>query len=160
MKLNKRKDLLTIWQMSKFESVRQVAQNSDILKLLFREIDPMFQYNNVVKEHQDPRFKQHLQRLYGPNSNGIHPGRWLVHITYPQLYRWPYCMIGPFKCEDINLYGCMVSTTKTHWQTTNNVSSSIRSFTHEDLNQLLASLGYTGFSSKNKQQKIRMLMQH
>lgn len=36
----------------------------------------------------------------------------------------------------------------------------LRSFTHDDLNQLLASLGYNKFSSKKKHEKIHMLIKH
>ena len=42
MRLNKR-DLLMLWRFSTFNSVREVAQNPDILKLIFTELEPMFQ---------------------------------------------------------------------------------------------------------------------
>ena len=54
-----RNDLLTLWRFSKLDSVQQVAQNTDIMRLIFAELEPMFQYNRVVKEYNDPRFKSH-----------------------------------------------------------------------------------------------------
>ena len=151
MRLNKR-DLLMLWRFSTFNSVREVAQNPDILKLIFTELEPMFQYNRVVTEYNDPRFKAHFKRVFKQaGSTSIHPGRWLVHIIYPQLCAWPYYATPEFKCEDINLYGCMIQTIKKRWSSTNGLSlqyDSMRSFTHDDLNQLLTSLGYTRFSSK------------
>ena len=42
MRLKKRKDLVMLWRMSRFESVREVAQNPDILRLIFAELDPMW----------------------------------------------------------------------------------------------------------------------
>ena len=47
MKLNKR-DLLMLWRFSTFNSVREVAQNPDILKLIFTELEPMFQIHRRV----------------------------------------------------------------------------------------------------------------
>ncbi len=43
MRLNKR-DLLMLWRFSTFNPVREVAQNPDILKLIFTELEPVFQY--------------------------------------------------------------------------------------------------------------------
>ena len=43
-----RQDLLMLWRFSRFESVREVAQNPDILKLILTELEPMFQYNHVM----------------------------------------------------------------------------------------------------------------
>ena len=164
MRLKKRKDLVMLWRMSQFESVREVAQNPDILKLIFAEVDPMFQYNQVVKEYNDPRFKAHFRRVFKESqSNDVHPGRWLVHIIYPQLKHWPYYLVPEFKCESINLYGCMIETTDRHWRTDDHLElsyDSMRSFTHDDLNQLLTSLDYTGFTSKKKHEKIHILMKH
>eukprot|EP01043_Picozoa_sp_COSAG02_P009668 COSAG02_NODE_331_length_24480_cov_22.114720_4_plen_133_part_00 len=109
-----------LWRMSRFESVREVAQNPDILRLIFAQLDPMLQYNRVVREFHDPRYKAHFKRLFtaSRNNDEIHPGRWLVHIIYPQVSGWPYWLTPKFKCEDINLYGCMIKTTRTNW--TNN----------------------------------------
>ena len=90
MRLKKRKDLVMLWRMSQFESVREVAQNPDILKLIFAEVDPMFQYNQVVKEYNDPRFKAHFRRVYkASEADQIHPGRWLVHIILGLIWGWP-----------------------------------------------------------------------
>ena len=64
MRLKKRKDLVMLWRMSRFESVREVAQNPDILRLIFAELDPMLQYNRVVREYHDPRLKAQCRELY------------------------------------------------------------------------------------------------
>ena len=44
MKLKTRQDLLTLWCFSEIDSVHQVAQNVDIMKRIFVELDPVFQY--------------------------------------------------------------------------------------------------------------------
>ena len=86
MRLNKR-DLLMLWRFSTFNSVREVAQNPDILKLIFTELEPMFQYDQVVTEYNDPRFKAHFKRIFKQAaSTSIHPGHWLVHIIYVLLH--------------------------------------------------------------------------
>ena len=59
MRLKKRKDLVMLWRMSQFESVREVAQNPDILKLIFAEVDPMFQYNQVVEKPARGQVRRH-----------------------------------------------------------------------------------------------------
>ena len=164
MKLRRKRDLLMLWRFSKFESIQEVAQNPDIMRLIFAELEPMFQYNRVVKEYNDPRFKSHFRRVYKESeADDVHPGRWLVHIIHPQLQHWPYYLVRQFKCEDINLYGCMIQTTDRHWRTHFDLElsyDSMRSFTHDDLNTILASYGYTGFSSKKKHEKIHILMKH
>ena len=106
-----RQDLLMLWRFSRFESVREVAHNPDILKLILTELEPMFRYNRVVIEYNDPRYKAHFKRVF-KEANGnrqncpVHPGRWLVHVIYPQLSSWPpelqssrfpiHCVIGCF----------------------------------------------------------------
>ena len=123
MKLNKQ-DLLMLWRFSQFESVRLVAQNADILKLLLAELEPMFQYNRVVNEYNDPRYHAHFKRLFRQANNPghhcshdciVHPGRWLVHVIFPQINSWPYWQTPAFQCEDINLYGCMIQTKRQRW---------------------------------------------
>lgn len=113
-----RQDLLMLWRFSRFESVREVAQNPDILKLILTELKPMFQYNRVVTEYNDPRYKAHFKRVFKKANRPryhsshdclVHPGRWLVHIIYPQLSSWPYWETPEFKCEDINMYGLLRS---------------------------------------------------
>ena len=63
MKLNKQ-DLLMLWRFSRFESVREVAQNPDILKLILQELEPMFQYNRVVNEYNNPLYKTNFKRVF------------------------------------------------------------------------------------------------
>ena len=46
--------LLLYLQLSQIESVYQVAQNPDIMALILSELEPMWNYNSVVKEFQDP----------------------------------------------------------------------------------------------------------
>ena len=91
MKLDKL-DLLMLWHFSEYDSVREVAQNRDVLKLVLAELQPLFDYNRVVREYKDPRIHRAHRRLWKSDTPGtdIHPGRWLVHITYPQLIAWPY----------------------------------------------------------------------
>ena len=157
-----------LWRFSQFESVRLVAQNVDILELLLAELEPMFQYNRVVNEYNDPLHKAHFKRVFKQadkpghfksHDRVVHPGRWFVHIVYPQLTNWPYWVTKEFKSEYINLYGFIIES---RYRNTNYVlnSDSMRSFTHDDLNQMLASLGYKKFSSKKKHEKIHMLMKH
>ena len=89
-----RQDLLMLWRFSRFESVREVAQNPDILKLILTELKPMFQYNRVATEYNDPRYKAHFKRVFKKANRPryhsshdclVHPGRWLVHVIYPHL---------------------------------------------------------------------------
>ena len=56
----------------------------------------------------------------------------------------------------------MIKTTHGHWsvQDLEPEYNSMRSFTHDDLNELLTTLGYTKFASKKKHEKIHMLMKH
>eukprot|EP01045_Picozoa_sp_COSAG04_P025323 COSAG04_NODE_3303_length_2956_cov_2.272664_1_plen_116_part_00 len=91
MKL-KKLDLLMLWRFSEYDSVREVAQNRDVLKLVLAELQPLFDYNSVVREYKDPRIHRAHRRLWksGTPDRRIHPGRWLVHITYPQLSAWPW----------------------------------------------------------------------
>ena len=63
-----RQDLLMLWRFSRFESVREVAQNPDILKLILTELEPMFQYNRVVTEYNDSRYKAHFKRAFKARS--------------------------------------------------------------------------------------------
>ena len=92
-----------LWRFSRFESVREVAQNNDILKLILTELEPMFQYNRVVTEYNDPRYKAHFKRVFKEANRPrytlnpafqhhcpSHSGRWLVHVIYPQLNSWSY----------------------------------------------------------------------
>jgi len=57
-----------------------------------------------------------IQKNECPRANNVHPGRWLVHIIYPQLKQWPYHIVRKFECEDINLHGCMIQTQDRHWK--------------------------------------------
>ena len=63
MKLNKQ-DLLMLWRFSQFESVREVAQNPDILKLILQELEPMFQFNRVVTRPGGSRLYSTWDRSY------------------------------------------------------------------------------------------------
>ena len=63
MILNKQ-DLLMLWRFSRFESVREVAQNPDILKLILQELEPMFQYNRVVTRPGGSRLYSTWDRSY------------------------------------------------------------------------------------------------
>jgi len=163
MKLKKR-NLIMLWRSSQYDSVREVAQNPDIMRLIMKELDPMFQYNRVVKEYNDPRFKAHFRRLWQKcGDRHVHPGRWLVSVVYPSLNRWPYWSVKHFAGEDINLHGCVIRTQEKRWPADNNFErsyDSVSSFTHEDLNRILTSYGYKSFASKKKGQKIHMLMKH
>ena len=85
MKLNKR-DLLMLWRFSTFNSVREVAQNPDILKLIFTELEPMFQYNRVVTEYNDPRFKAHFKRVF---KQADKPGYYELTAENKKLIRRP-----------------------------------------------------------------------
>ena len=81
MILNKQ-DLLMLWRFSRFESVREVVQNPDILKLLLKELEPMFQYNRVVIEYNDPRYKSHFKRVF-------------KEANRPGYYRSHDCLVHP-----------------------------------------------------------------
>ena len=79
-----------LWRFSEYDSVREVAQNRDVLKLVLAWLQPLFDYNRVVREYSDPRIHSAHRRLWEKKESqttdrDIHPGRWLVHITYPQL---------------------------------------------------------------------------
>ena len=67
--------LLLYLQLSRIESVYQVAQNPDIMALILNELEPMWNYNSVVKEFQDPRFHRHTKRLQNDINKQVHSGR-------------------------------------------------------------------------------------
>ena len=106
--------LLLYLQLSQIESVYQVAQNPDIMALILSELEPMWNYNSVVKEFQDPRFHRHTKRLQNDINKQVHCGRIYLRVIYPKPNHYWY-WIQRFKCENINLYGMIINTGK-RWQ--------------------------------------------
>eukprot|EP01046_Picozoa_sp_COSAG06_P036760 COSAG06_NODE_4083_length_4593_cov_1.575211_7_plen_167_part_00 len=152
--------LLLYLQLSQIESVYQVAQNPDIMTLILNELEPMWNYNSVVKEFQDPRFHRHTKRLQNGINKQVHCGRIYLRVIYPKPNHYWY-WIQRFKCENINLYGMIINTGK-RWQGVDlsPAHDSMRSFNHADLDNLLLAFGYNKFKSKTKGEKIHMLIKH
>ena len=133
----------------------------DILELIEVELRPRLKYNQVVREFKDPRFHKAANRVFKQISDReVHPGRQYVRVIYPTLGGFSYWCIDRFKCEDINLHGMLIRTTARHYNTDVHVSSkySVRDYTHDDIDDILTSLGATRFKSRKKHDKIAMIM--
>ena len=81
-----KQQLLLLLQFSQTDSIYQVAQNPDIMGLILRELEPMWDYNKIVQEFKDPRFHRHATRLIKDMSeekrSTVHPGRVFYCASY------------------------------------------------------------------------------
>ena len=131
----------------------------DILELIEIELRPRLKYNQMVREYKDPRFHKSANRIT-KNRRDVHPGRHYLRGIYPTFEGFSSYRIDRFKCQDINLHGILIRTTVWHYNTDVDVSSkySVRDYTHDDIDDILTSLGATRFKSRKKPYKIAMIM--
>ena len=139
----------------------------DILELVLIELLPRQRYNQVVREYKDPRFHKGAARVLKAmersySADRSHPGRTYLRVIHPVLTSWPHYPIADFKCKAINIYGLRIKTQPRNWGQGLDWSckSSVRDFTHDDLDRILTELGKKRFKSKLKHDKIAMLMKH
>mgnify|MGYP003986950627 FL=1 len=131
----------------------------DILELIEVELRPRLKYNQVVREYKDPRFHKAANRIT-KDRRDVHPGRHYLRVIYPTLHGFSSYRIERFKCQDINLHGILIRTTVRDYDTDVDVSSkySVRGYTHDDIDDILTSIGATRFKSRKKHDKIAMIM--
>ena len=131
----------------------------DILELIEIELRPRLKYNQMVREYKDPRFHKAANRIT-KNRRDVHPGRHYLRVIYPTLHGFSSYRINRFKCQDINLHGMLIRTNIRDYNTDVDVSSkySVRDYTHDDIDDILTSLGATRFKSRKKPYKIAMIM--
>ena len=134
----------------------------DILELIEVELRPRLKYNQVVREYKDPRFHKAANRITKEvaRRRDVHPGRHYLRVIYPTLHGFSSYRINRFKCQDINLHGMLIRTNIRDYNTDVDVSSkySVRDYTHDDIGDILTSLGATRFKSRKKPYKIAMIM--
>ena len=150
-------EIFALWTFSKDPAVRMVAGNMDILYHLIKYLEPMQNYNEVVREFKDPRFHKGAMRVCKQqnSSKAVHPGRYYVRVIHPQAVSWPYRMNKPVD-KDFDIYGMKLNTSNHQLSHVH----SLRNYQHEDLDKLLTEFGYTRFKSKTKNQKLHMLIKH
>ena len=131
----------------------------DIMELIEVELRPRLKYNQVVREYKDPRFHKAANRIT-KDRRDVHPGRHYLRVIYPTLHGFSSYHIKRFKCQDINLHGMLIRTNIRDYNTDVDVSSkySVRDYTHDDIDDILTSLGATRFKSRKKHDKITMIM--
>ena len=131
----------------------------DILELIEVELRPRLKYNQVVREYKDPRFHKSANRIT-KDRRDVHPGRHYMRVIYPTLHGFSSYRIERFKCQDINLHGMLIRTNIRDYNTDVDVSSkySVRDYTHDDIDDILTSIGATRFKSRKKHDKIAMIM--
>ena len=104
----------------------------DIMGLVLDEVAKC-KFNKVMTELSDPRFHKAATRLIKGKrwcSKGIHPGRFLVSVTYPQLSSRYVSNMSPFKGERLNLYGLTVDYSEAStWQHQTNHQYNIKHYT-------------------------------
>ena len=84
----------------------------DIFGLVLDQLQKC-KFNQVMDEFSDPRVHKALSRLLKSESSGwyrnkVHPGRFLVSITYPQSSSRSLSSINKFNAERLNLYGMQI----------------------------------------------------
>ena len=131
----------------------------DILELIEIELRPRLKYNQMVREYKDPRFHKSANRIT-KNRRDVHPGRHYLRVIYPTFEGFSSYRINRFVCQDINLHGMLIRTNIRDYNTDVDVSSkySVRDYTHDDIDDILTSLGATRFKSRKKPYKIAMIM--
>jgi len=135
----------------------------DIMGMILIELLPRQRYNRVVAEYKDPRFHKGAARVRKAMWQAAsHPGRTYLRVIHPVLRGWAEYPIPDFRCKAINLYGLRIKTQSCGWTQAADWScqSSVRDFTHADLDRILSELGKKRFKSKLKHDKIAMLLKH
>ena len=119
----------------------------DIMCLVLDEVAKC-KFNKVLVELTDPRFHKASKRLLKGNmwsSDGIHPGRFLVSITYPQSSSRHICRMCRYQGERLNLYGLTVdySEPSTWFYTPNpNHQYNIKQYTIKDIRDKIVENGF------------------
>ena len=94
-------------------------------------------FNKVLVELTDPRFHKAAKRLLKGNmlsSDGIHPGRFLVSITYPQSSSRHICRMCRYQGERLNLYGLIVEySERSTWRQQTNYQYNIKHYTIKNI---------------------------
>ena len=126
--------------------------SNDILDIVGEHL----QYRCAAIELKSPHFQRSLDNIRAQRRNirkycsesaerFIHPGRDLVQIIRPKLWR-SNRSIRQYEGEKINIYGLKFNCY-------NHLYGS-----HDILNKKLKNLGYKHYKSKLKKEKIRMLL--
>ena len=107
----------------------------DIMGLVLDEVAKC-KFNKVLDELTDPRFHKAAKRLYHSwRTEGVHPGRVLVSVTYPQQSSRYISSMSYFEGERINLYGIYVNTWHSDRYT-------IKHYTIADIKEKIAENGF------------------
>ena len=117
----------------------------DIMGLVLDEVAKC-KFNKVMTELSDPRFHKAATRLIKGKrwcSKGIHPGRFLVSVTYPQLSSRYVSNMSPFKGERLNLYGLTVDYSEpSTWQHQTNHQYNIKHYTISNIRDKIIDNGF------------------
>ena len=86
----------------------------DVFGLVLEQLQKS-RFNQVMAEFTDPRWHKALKRLLKQEAHGwysgtIHPGRYLISITYPQRSSRSLSKIPTHESEYLNLYGMQIVT--------------------------------------------------
>ena len=101
----------------------------DIFGLVLDQLQKC-KFNQVMDEFSDPCVHKALSRLLKSESSGwyrnkVHPGRFLVSITYPQSSSRSLGSINKFNAERLNLYGMQIVT---GWRYNHGINSTRRQY--------------------------------
>ena len=117
----------------------------DIMGLVLDEVAKC-KFNKVLDELTDPRFHKAATRLLKGNrwsSKGIHPGRFLVSITYPQHSNRYISSMSPYIGERLNLYGLTVDYSEpSTWQQQTNHQYNIKHYTISNIRDKIIENGF------------------
>ena len=159
MTIKSRQQLATLMSMSDTEALRAAASNTEVMRCIFHFMDPQIDYQKVVSEFNDPRFKQWAERYHrGMHAHATrHPGRSWVRVLYPRHTGMNSMPQDP----SVDVYGLQWRSRDRHRYFDNGTAADYLlegRFTHEDLDRVLTELGVKRFKSKPKAEKITMLM--
>ena len=109
----------------------------DIMGLVLDEVAKC-KFNKVLVELTDPRFHKAAKRLSYAGSNmwseeNVHPGRFLVSITYPQRSNRYISSMTRYQGERINLYGLIVDQPCTWHYHNHNHQYNIKHYTIKNI---------------------------
>ena len=105
----------------------------DIMGLVLDEVAKC-KFNKVLVELTDPRFHKAAKRISYAGSNmwseeTVHPGRFLVSITYPQRSNRYISSMTRYQGERLNLYGLTVDYSEpSTWQQQTNHQYNIKHY--------------------------------
>ena len=117
----------------------------DIMGLVLDEVAKC-KFNKVLDELTDPRFHKAATRLLKGKrwcSKGIHPGRFLVSITYPQHSNRYISNMSPYIGERLNLYGLTVDYSEPcTWRQQTNYQYNIKHYTISNIRDKIIENGF------------------